>query len=128
MGGILALVLAVLAVGAVVLVLRRDGGDGRADEAAAGARRFLDAWAAGDLERAAGLTDGPEAARSLLESVRENMRPERMAFTVSGVPEEAAGGEEEGALTVPFTASFTLDGVGEWSYRSAVPMVPNDEG
>ncbi len=56
--GVLALVLLVLAV-AVALVQRGDDGDGRADEARAGARSFLDAWAAGDLEGAARRTDDP---------------------------------------------------------------------
>ncbi|MFD5318787.1 penicillin-binding transpeptidase domain-containing protein [Streptomyces sp. NPDC127098] len=128
-GGVLALVVAVFAAAVVVtLVLRRDDGDGGGDAAAEGARRFLDAWAADDLEAAAGLTDDPEAARSLLESVRENTRPERVEFALAGEPEPMgrdAEGDVEG-LVVSFTATFTLPGLGAWSYESTAPMRPGD--
>ncbi|MDT0318723.1 penicillin-binding transpeptidase domain-containing protein [Streptomyces millisiae] len=129
-GGVLALVVAVFAAAVVVtLALRRDDGDGGGGDAAAeGARRFLDAWAADDLAAAAGLTDDPEAARSLLESVRENTRPERMEFALTGEPEpsEAAAEGDAEALVVPFTATFTLPGLGAWSYESTAPMRPGD--
>ncbi|ARQ70417.1 penicillin-binding transpeptidase domain-containing protein [Streptomyces marincola] len=117
----------VLAVVAVLLV--RGGGedDDRAERAAEEAEAFLDAWSAGDLEAAAGLTDDPEAAASLLDSVRSNMRAESVAFEVSGEPADTDGEAAEGAedaLTVPFTATFTLPGVGEWAYDSAAVMIP----
>ncbi|MEO3755512.1 penicillin-binding transpeptidase domain-containing protein [Streptomyces sp. B6B3] len=133
--GVLALVLLVLAV-AVALVRGEDGGDGgdgAADEARAGARRFLDAWAAGDLTEAAGLTDDPGAARSLLESVRDNLRAERVEFALTGEPArpaDAAAGPaaDEDALAVPFTATHTLPGVGAWSYDATALMLPSREG
>ncbi|TDC23261.1 hypothetical protein E1265_13350 [Streptomyces sp. 8K308] len=126
-GGVLALVVAVLAV-VGVLVLRGDEGDGGEEAAAEGARRFLNAWAADDLATAAGLTDDPEAARSLLESVRDNTRPERLEFALAGDPEPVEEDGERGGstLAVPFTATFTLGGLGEWSYESTALMRPGD--
>ncbi|GAB2905092.1 penicillin-binding transpeptidase domain-containing protein [Streptomyces mayteni] len=133
MGAVLALVLAVLAAGVALALNRRDEGDDGRAAAADAARRFLDAWAADDQEGAAGLTDNPEAARSLLESVRDNTRPEAVEFTVTGEPEPApdAAGEngetDEGKLAVPFTATFTLAGLDAWSYDSTALLRP-DEG
>jgi cell division protein FtsI/penicillin-binding protein 2 len=125
--GLLALVVIVVAA-AVVWAVRRDDGDGRAEEAAGEARRFLDAWAAGELERAASLTDDPEAAQSLLESVTTNMHPESVEFAPAGRAEEPGEEAPEDALAVPFTATFTLQGIGEWSYDSTALMVPGGDG
>ncbi|TDC74320.1 penicillin-binding transpeptidase domain-containing protein [Streptomyces hainanensis] len=139
-GAVLALAVVVLAAGVALVLARRDAGDDADDgrEAAADtARRFLDAWAADDPERAAALTDDPEAARSLLESVRENTRPEGLEFAVTGEPEPAPaeGAETEGAeeadgtgtgtLAVPFTATFTLAGLDAWSYDSTALLRPD---
>ncbi|MEV1011172.1 penicillin-binding transpeptidase domain-containing protein [Streptomyces sp. NPDC049881] len=123
-----AVAVTVLAVGAVLLLRGGDEDDG-SDEAVAQARGFLDAWAAGEPARAAARTDDPEAARSLLESVTENMRPEAVAFTVGDDPAEAEGGDlPDGAFTVPFTAAFTLEGVGEWTYESSAVVMPGEDG
>jgi cell division protein FtsI/penicillin-binding protein 2 len=119
-GTALIVVLAVVA----VLLTRADDGDDQEASARAGAGDFLDAWAGGDAAAAARLTDDPEAAESLLDSVASNMRPEALAFEVSDEVTEA----EEGALTVPFTATFTLEGVGEWAYDSAALMLPAEDG
>ncbi len=127
----LALVLVLLATAAAVLVLHRDDGGSPADRANAGAQRFLDAWAAGELERAAGYTDDPEAARSLLESVENNLRAEDLTL---GAPGEAvaADSEEDGgdAWAVPFTVTFTLPGLGPWAYDTQAVLRPGgaDDG
>ncbi|WP_432744614.1 hypothetical protein H7827_11180 [Streptomyces sp. JH002] len=127
----LALVLVLLATAAVMLVLRRDDGGSPAERANAGAQRFLDAWAAGELERAAGYTDDPEAARSLLESVENNLRAEDLTL---GAPGEAvaADSEEDGgdAWAVPFTVTFTLPGLGAWAYDTQAVLRPGgaDDG
>ncbi|MDT0265974.1 penicillin-binding transpeptidase domain-containing protein [Streptomyces sp. DSM 44915] len=124
--GGLALVAALLAV--AVLVLRPGGAaDGAtADEraATAGAERFLDAWAAGELPRAARFTDDPEAALSLLTSVRDNTRPEALDLELAGPPVPAPSDAHRDAFAVPFTATFTLPGLGAWSYPSTVPVHP----
>jgi cell division protein FtsI/penicillin-binding protein 2 len=118
-----AVVITVLAVGAVVL-LRGDGGDERAEAARAGTERFLNAWASGELADAAERTDDPRAALSLLESVQENTHPEELAFEVADDAGEERG--DDGGMAVPFTATFTLEGVGEWSYDSSAVLLPGD--
>ncbi|GAA2049378.1 penicillin-binding transpeptidase domain-containing protein [Streptomyces cheonanensis] len=120
------LLVVLLAATGVMLGLRGDGTD--PDEAArAGAQRFLDAWAAGEPERAAAYTDDPEAARSLLESVATHLRAEDVEFAPAG-PVTAADGEDGAdgadARTVPFTATFTLPGLGDWSYASEAVLRP----
>ncbi|MGK5529459.1 penicillin-binding transpeptidase domain-containing protein [Streptomyces sp. URMC 129] len=117
-------VVAALAVVAVLLLRGGGAGDDGAARAREGADRFLDAWAAGDAPAAAALTDDAEAARSLLESVATNMRPQSLAFEVT---EEVTEGED-GAYTVPFTATFVLEGLGEWSYDSSAVLLPDGEG
>ncbi|WP_129842325.1 penicillin-binding transpeptidase domain-containing protein [Streptomyces sp. RFCAC02] len=124
-GAVVVTVLAVVA----VLFLRGSGSDDSGGDASAEAERFLDAWAAGDLDAAARLTDDPESAASLLESVQDNMRPESVAFDLTGEPGDAEGdGLPAGAVGVPFTATFTLQGIGEWSYGSTAVLVPDPDG
>ncbi len=120
-------VIVVLAVIGVLLMRGDGGGDGDADRARSGAESFLDAWASGDLQAAAGLTDDPEGAQSLLDSVQTNMQPESLDFEVSGDPAGAEGEEQGDALAVPFTATYTLEGIGEWSYESTAVMLPAGE-
>ncbi|WP_326596923.1 penicillin-binding transpeptidase domain-containing protein [Streptomyces sp. NBC_01803] len=123
---IFAAVAVVVALAVVAVLLLRGGGDedDGPERARAGAERFLDAWAAGDLPEAAGLTDDPEAAQSLLESVGTNMRAESLVFEVADEVTE----EEDGAFTVPFAATFGLEGLGEWSYDSSALLLPAGEG
>lgn len=125
-----AFVVTLLAVGAVVF-LRGDDED-PAEAARAEVGEFLAAWAAGDLRAAARHTDDAEAAVSLLESVDTNMAPQELTLEVSGQPSPspANGGDagEHGPLSVPFTAAFTLEGIGEWSYDSAALAVPPGSG
>ncbi|MEO3749050.1 penicillin-binding transpeptidase domain-containing protein [Streptomyces sp. B6B3] len=112
-----------VAVGAVLL-LRGGGGDERSEEARAETGRFLDAWAAGRLADAADRTDDAEAALSLLESVDQNMHPEELSFEIADEAGEERG--EDGAMAVPFTATFTLEGLGAWSYDSTAVLLPGD--
>nr|WP_234347680.1 penicillin-binding transpeptidase domain-containing protein [Streptomyces specialis] len=53
-----------------------------------------------------------------------NMRAESLAFEVA---EEVTEGED-GAFTVPFTATFALEGLGEWSYDSSALLLPAADG
>ncbi|KAB8161447.1 hypothetical protein FH609_026795 [Streptomyces sp. 3MP-14] len=118
-GAALVTVLAVVAV-----LLLRGGGDDKGEERArAVTERFLDAWAAGELADAAGLTDDPAAAESLLGSVVANTEPEEMSFEVTGAvdgPEDAP----DDARAVGFTARFALAGLGEVSWESVALAVP----
>ncbi|UED86047.1 penicillin-binding transpeptidase domain-containing protein [Streptomyces profundus] len=116
----------VLAVGAVLL-LRGGGGDNGDERARVAAQEFLDAWAEGELARAAEVTDDPAEAESLLESVMSNTAPEEISFEVGddSAPSDAARAPD-GARAVPFTARFTLAGLGEWSYEGEALAVPGE--
>ncbi|WP_062203761.1 penicillin-binding transpeptidase domain-containing protein [Streptomyces sp. NBRC 109706] len=116
----------VLAVGAVLL-LRGGGGDNGNERARAAVQDFLDAWAEGELARAAEGTDDPAEAESLLESVMSNTAPEEISFEVGddSAPSDAAQAPD-GARAVPFTARLTLAGFGELSYESEALAVPGE--
>lgn len=117
-----AVVVTLIAVGAVLVL--RGGDDGRADAARSEVEAFLSAWADGKPAAAARRTDDPKAAASLLESVTTNLAAERTSFEVSGAPKE----REPGEMTVPFTATFTLEGVGRWAYDSAARAMEARDG
>ncbi len=125
----IAVAVAVLVAVGAVLLLRGGGGDDRAGAARDETEQFLDAWATGKLADAADRTDDAEAALSLLESVDQNMHPEELSFEVADDAGEEHG--EDGAMAVPFTATFTLEGLGPWSYESTAVLLPGaggDEG
>jgi cell division protein FtsI/penicillin-binding protein 2 len=87
------------------------------DKAADAAGEFLTAWQAGDLGRAAGRTDGGDAAKTGLEEVRNRLSVSAARFEAGKRTEG-----EDGAVTVPFTAQLTLRALGTWSYDSALDM------
>ncbi|MQS13712.1 penicillin-binding protein [Streptomyces kaniharaensis] len=55
-----------------------------ADQAASGAKDFLAAWAAGDVAKAASLTDNPDAATAALNAFRDQVKPSGLTLTPSG--------------------------------------------
>ncbi|MFD7905620.1 penicillin-binding transpeptidase domain-containing protein [Kitasatospora sp. NPDC059722] len=55
-----------------------------ADQAASGAKDFLAAWAAGDVAKAASLTDNPDAATAALTAFKEQVKPSALTLTPSG--------------------------------------------
>ncbi|GAA1932200.1 penicillin-binding transpeptidase domain-containing protein [Streptomyces sodiiphilus] len=120
-----ALLVTVLAVLAVLLL--RTTGDSRADAAGERVADFLAAWEAGDPARAAAHTDDPEAAESLLESVRRNLGAKETALEVTGSARDAGEGAPDGAMAVPFTAVFTFEALGEWTYDSTAHAVPGPD-
>ncbi|RBM21454.1 penicillin-binding transpeptidase domain-containing protein [Streptomyces sp. PT12] len=129
LGALVGGVAVVVALAVIAVLVLRGGGDDSGDEARAGADAFLDAWAGGDIEGAAGHTDDPEAALSLLDSIQQNMRPEAVDLRSTGPGEEPEGDDiPEGALSVPFDATLTLEGMGEWGYESSALMVPDEGG
>ncbi|GAA2790307.1 penicillin-binding transpeptidase domain-containing protein [Kitasatospora sp. CM 4170] len=61
-----------------------------AEQAAAGAKDFLEAWAAGDLGKAAGLTDDPAAATAALTAFKDQVKPSGLTLAPSGPAAPAA--------------------------------------
>ncbi|MER5348750.1 penicillin-binding transpeptidase domain-containing protein [Kitasatospora sp. NPDC002551] len=61
-----------------------------AEQAAAGAKDFLDAWAAGDIAKAASLTDDPAAATTALNAFRDQVKPSGLTLAPSGPATPAA--------------------------------------
>ncbi|WP_406202410.1 penicillin-binding transpeptidase domain-containing protein [Kitasatospora sp. NBC_01560] len=61
-----------------------------AEQAAAGAKDFLTAWAAGDLAKAAALTDDPAAATTALTAFKDQVKPSGLTLTPSGPATPAA--------------------------------------
>ncbi|MEU6233020.1 penicillin-binding transpeptidase domain-containing protein [Kitasatospora sp. NPDC047058] len=86
-----------------------------ADQAAAGAKDFLAAWAAGDVAKAAGLTDDPAAATTALNAFKDQVKPSGLTLTPSGPATPAAfasatgtpspGAKPTGSATAPATPS-----------------------
>ena len=90
-------------------------GDSPEELAAGAARDFLDAWAAGDLARAARATDSVKAAHDLLAGVDEDLQISRTAYALGG-PATC----RERQCTQPVKLTQTLAGLGEWTYRTEV--------
>ncbi|MFD0278679.1 penicillin-binding transpeptidase domain-containing protein [Kitasatospora sp. NPDC127111] len=61
-----------------------------AEQAAAGAKDFLAAWAAGDVAKAAGLTDDPAAATTALNAFKDQVKPSGLTLTPAGPATPAA--------------------------------------
>lgn len=83
------------------------------------ARRYLDAFAKGDVSAAAAVTTNPTTARgALAESVR-GMAPATPAFTVGGSRSAGSGD----ARTVSYQADWRLPGGGTWHYAASLNLV-----
>ncbi|MEW2526109.1 penicillin-binding transpeptidase domain-containing protein [Streptomyces sp. NPDC047071] len=80
------------------------------------ARGFLSAWAAGDVDRAAALTDDREAARTALRSYRKDARMTKVRLT----PGKPAGRRSP---KVPFKAAATVSYEGNRKAEGAVGTV-----
>ncbi|MGA4841399.1 penicillin-binding transpeptidase domain-containing protein [Streptomyces sp. G45] len=126
-----AAVVVVCGVGFAGYGLVGSGGDGASDgkriatgpptpaEVRATAGRFLTAWAAGDVRRAAALTDDREAARAALTSYRKDARIAEVRLT-PGKPAARKGAK------VPFKAAATVayqDTRKPYAYRSELTVV-----
>jgi len=85
------------------------------DLAASAARDFLNAWAAGDLQKAARATDSVQPAHDLLAAVDGDLQISRTAYALSGA---ATCGTLQCTQRVRLTQ--TLAGLGEWSYNTKV--------
>lgn len=110
------LVLAVAVTGGAVYF---SGDDERTAAAKTEFRAFLDSWAAGKAGDAARHTDRPPAAESLLASVGRGLRPRHTTFDIGDEVRESG----RNTLNVPFTAHFSLPGMGTtWSYTSRAQL------
>lgn len=87
------------------------------------ARAFLSHWAAGDLAKAAALTDAPDRAETTLRNFTLGLDVEHPSFTA----ERATARDDDGA-SVPFAATLPVRDLGAWQYRSALPLVRQDGG
>jgi cell division protein FtsI/penicillin-binding protein 2 len=110
-----------------LLLLAALPGCGGSDEdgASAVAGDFLAAWSAGDVPKAAGLTDAGDAAGKGLEELTSKLAVTG-AKLEAGARQKAPGGDENGdknTATVPFKAHLTLRALGTWTYDSSMPMV-----
>ncbi|MGY1824420.1 penicillin-binding transpeptidase domain-containing protein [Geodermatophilus sp. SYSU D00079] len=92
------------------------------DEVRAAAEAFLEDWATGDVDAAAGATTDPAAAGALLEQ------------TAADLPDAALSSElgtvvvEDGTATVEWTATWDLAAAPEWSYPATLRLREADEG
>lgn len=127
---------AILAAGALAgYLLLKNPADARRDDdiarnvarAEQRMRAFATAWVNEDWTTAARLTDSPEAAASLLESVDRNLDPSAVTITVKdGVAEHTD--DAEGPVVVPFTVRMTVPRVGGFEYSSKARLVPASDG
>jgi cell division protein FtsI/penicillin-binding protein 2 len=91
-------------------------GSGPRDAAAA----FLDALAKGDAAGAGRLTDQPVAATELIQQVRAELKPQRVALTVG----EVRSGDR--IASASFAAVWDLGRGRRWSYPGAFELVPGN--
>ncbi|MEV3989071.1 penicillin-binding transpeptidase domain-containing protein [Streptomyces sp. NPDC049837] len=104
--------------GYATLVARDGSEDPRVVAAKGHLAKFLDAWEAGDAQRAGGLTDNPGNARSLIASVMTNLKPSKTEIS-AGTGERKA----EGRVDVPFRVAMTLPGAGDYAWDSRATVV-----
>ncbi|MFF9346415.1 penicillin-binding transpeptidase domain-containing protein [Streptomyces sp. NPDC014734] len=91
--------------------------------AAAQAHAFLTDWAAGRLPSAADRTTRPERAREVLGNFTAGLDIDKPALTAAA-PTKAA----DGTVAVPFTARMPINGLGTWTYTSALSLGKQDDG
>ncbi|MBT2443960.1 PbsX family transcriptional regulator [Streptomyces sp. ISL-36] len=79
---------------------------------------FLAAWAGHDARKAAGYTDTPDGAASLLGSVLTNLKPSRTTV-VAGAGQK----KNEGEVHFPFTVAMAVPGAGDVTWHSRARML-----
>ncbi|MFX4293759.1 penicillin-binding transpeptidase domain-containing protein [Streptomyces bohaiensis] len=101
------------------------GGNGTsAVDAQQTATEFLAAWADGDTDAAAAMTDDPEAAAAALAAYAEDAGVTELSLT------PGPGAEQDGGVEVPFqvAAQVAHDGdSGDWRYGSALTVVADPD-
>ncbi|HET9255272.1 MAG TPA: penicillin-binding transpeptidase domain-containing protein [Pseudonocardiaceae bacterium] len=84
------------------------------------ATAFLDAAARGDAVAAGRLTDDPPAATDTVRRVRDELKPQRLRFTLGDI----RSGDHIAAAA--FTAVWDLGVNRQWRYNGEVTLVPAD--
>ncbi|MGY1636351.1 penicillin-binding transpeptidase domain-containing protein [Geodermatophilus sp. SYSU D00742] len=92
------------------------------DDVRAAAEAFLEDWAAGDVEAAAGATTDPEAAGALLEQAATDLPDATLS------PELGTVAVEDGTATVEWTATWDLAAAPGWSYPATLRLREAEEG
>lgn len=83
--------------------------------------KFLDAWEQGDASGAGRLTDTPDNAESLIESVTTNLKPSETEITAGEGTKEKAG-----RVDIPFTVRMAIPGAGDYSWDSEASVLKGD--
>lgn len=101
-----------------------------AEQAAAGAKDFLEAWAAGDIAKAAGLTDDPAAATAALTAFKDQVKPSALTLAPSGPATPAAfasatGTPSPGAKPAAATGSAAPTAAGTESPSASASAAPS---
>jgi beta-lactamase class D len=97
------------------------GGEQKPEEAA---RAFLAAFYGGDPDAAAQLTDNPKDAAAQLRKVREALKPTGARAVVDQVRDS---GSDSGAVSVSYTATWTLGEDREWNYPATLDLRHTDD-
>jgi NTF2-like N-terminal transpeptidase domain len=92
------------------------------DDVRAAADAFLDDWAAGDTEAAAGATTDPDVAAALLEQTAADLPDATLT------PELGTVTVDDGTATVDWTATWDLAAAPDWSYPATLRLREADEG
>ena len=85
------------------------------------AQEFLTAWAAGDDEAAAALTDDAPAAQAQLTEARDGLRVTAADIEASPSPEDADDADAA-ERTIPYRATLSLASLGDWTYDGQVSL------
>jgi cell division protein FtsI/penicillin-binding protein 2 len=84
------------------------------------ATAFLDAVARGDAAAAGRLTDNPAAATTLIQQVRDELKPQGVQLTLGGT---RAG---DTITSASFSAVWDLGSGRQWRYQGAFDLIPTD--
>ncbi|MYV47372.1 penicillin-binding transpeptidase domain-containing protein [Streptomyces sp. SID2888] len=104
------------------LVADEGSQDPQVAEATAELGKFLAAWEAGDAQRAGRLTDTPDNAQSLINSVMTNLKPSKTEISAAEGKKKA-----EGEVEIPFTVKMALPGTGNYTWGSKARVVESHD-
>jgi cell division protein FtsI/penicillin-binding protein 2 len=105
----------------LVAILAACTSDERDDPALQNAQQFLDAWARGDDQAAAELTDDPAAAQTQLTEVRDTLRIVAADLELTPSPGDADD-PDAAERTIPYRAVLTLASLGDWAYDGQLSL------
>ncbi|MFH8518939.1 penicillin-binding transpeptidase domain-containing protein [Streptomyces gelaticus] len=97
--------------------------DGPDPAATAQARAFLADWAGGRLDSAGSRTTNPARAQEVLRNFTSGLDISKPELTPA-----RATKEDDGTVRVAFTAKMPVTGLGNWTYRSQLPVREQKNG